>query len=319
MWEEQFPFLSRRSCLVVPTAWRPLEMWSHITIPWVMHPAISNLEQKPLALASGGSHPGVIGTDVHTSASARCPQWWLSVHTHTVQSSHCSPSRLICIFFLNAAQSVPILAAWASMSMLLREGGKCYGQESMHPLQLKLMSLWQIHVSVPASAWSQAIFKPFSRDIALELLKWHSFPVCLQTAYCWELLPAHAAAAHLPAWTSPLCSMGLNKSWEVTSLPAEKGWEMGREALTPPCQGDSTALRAWMCSTSEHALGTHLGHCGAGWHSSALSTGSPHLPQRPPVGHNPEGKSAFPPERVSCANLGAEGAEGWKGSIEFAW
>lgn len=56
---------------------------------------------------------------------------------------------------------------------------------------------------------------------------------------------------------------------------------------------------------SEHMLGTHLGHRVTGCCGSVLGTGSPHLTQRPPVGCNPEGKSAFPPERVSHVTWGS--------------
>lgn len=153
-------------------------------------------EQKALALESGGSHTGVLGINVHTSASA----WWrLCPHSH---GSEFSLFPMVSISLLNAAQNVAILAAWASKNT---PGGKCHGRSPHVPYNWsrclcdKALSQFQLHFGCRPD---------LSYFPGTLLLKWHSFPVRFQPAYPWELLPAHAAAAGLPAWTSPLTPQG---------------------------------------------------------------------------------------------------------------
>lgn len=130
-WAVQAPILSRSSCLLVPTAWRPLVRGPYITASWVIHPAISNFEQKPCALASGKSHPGVIGTDIHTSLSAWCSQWRLSILTQF--KALLLPTQISLYFLPEHSTKRGHTGYLSQHEQLPRAASECHGQESMYP------------------------------------------------------------------------------------------------------------------------------------------------------------------------------------------
>lgn len=197
------PFLIRNLCFLMPTTWRPLVKRSHITVfgvidsPCGFQPWAEATRPREWRIPPWSHWDWCPHLCINSVKTVSTPTWFrVFALPHPDSFLFCSwmPHKMWPYWLLGPARTHQVANGMARSPSV--------------PLQLEQTSLWQSLVSVPASLWLQARSQLFSRDTVQQLLKWHGFPAHLQPTYPWELLPAHAAAACLPAWTSPLTPRG---------------------------------------------------------------------------------------------------------------
>lgn len=160
----QFPFPSLG--LLVLTAWRPLVKRSYIIVPWVMHPVIAKPEQKPLALATGGSHPGVSRTLHHLCISSVPTEKTIHPHWYNSELSPL-PIQIGLYFLAESSTKCGRIGCWGQYACATESRGQMPLPEVHVPPAAGANVFVMNPVSIPTSLWPQAIFKLFSRGTAL--------------------------------------------------------------------------------------------------------------------------------------------------------